>query len=166
MTHTHTAKTERGCEVVFCSACGAYGSRKAVLLKGKCQPASRGKRQAQWVAINERHVHPVSKETLRDFKKCVKWRAFVLGRPPQDLCPGGGEASGLATQKMGGGSGQGVQGGGDPVATGGTRLECPGEESSEPGAGSEHGWDLEQEWLHPFAEPPDEFGPWTGFEGW
>ena len=92
----------------------------------------------------------------------------MLGRLPQDLCPDGGEGSGVDTQRMSGVRGEGVQGEGegDPEARCGVRQACPSQEGSEPRAGSEHGWDLEQDWLHPFAEPPDESGPWTGVEGW
>ncbi len=49
----HTARTPMGTRITFCSACGAYGAAKAVLLKGRCEPDTRHKSMTQWSAIND-----------------------------------------------------------------------------------------------------------------
>ena len=82
----HTARTELGNLIPFCSARGANGSEKAVLLKERCQPNTRCKRLAQWAAINEKRVHPASRLPLSEYRKVDKGRACVLGKPPQELC--------------------------------------------------------------------------------
>ncbi len=78
-----------------------------------------------------------------------------MGRPPLDLCWEGGEASGADVQD--------AETDGEDASV--TRKVDPGEDGSQLGAESQQGWDLEREWLHPLAEPPDEPGPWTGIKG-
>ena len=106
----------------FARRAGPLDPEKRCCSRTNCQPASKGKRQAQWVAINEKQIHTVSKEPSRDFKNFVKSQAFVLGRLPQDLCPDGWEASGVDTQRM-----SGVRGRGDARGTGrgpGGQVRC------------------------------------------
>ena len=81
-------------EVIYCSSCGAYGSKRARLLKEHCQgreswknvkcpnanshTAALGRRRAQWTCLMVKHLHPHTKLPLRDRR-----RLGMQGRPPE-----------------------------------------------------------------------------------
>ncbi len=56
-----------------------------MLLKVKCEPLNKAKRLSQWAAINVNKRHLVGKAFLLDFRHCVRWRAYVPGRPPEEV---------------------------------------------------------------------------------